>query len=90
MATSYFGDYRSSASEQTESTRQIADLSEHAHVAEEHTEEAKSLENLSTEDLERLIAETEGTTPAVIDNEPDEPSIKVITPSEEDDPLSVV
>jgi len=61
-----------------------------AHVAEEHTEEAKSLENLSTEDLERLIAETEGTTPAVIDNEPNEPSIKVITPSEEDDPLSVV
>ena len=61
-----------------------------AHVAEEHTEEAKSLENLSTEDLERLIAETEGTTPTVIDNEPDEPSIKVITPSEEDDPLSVV
>ena len=61
-----------------------------AHVAEEHTEEAKSLDNLSTEDLERLIAETEGVTPSVIDNEPDEPSIKVIQPSEEDDPLSVV
>ena len=61
-----------------------------AHVAEEHTEEAKSLDNLSTEDLERLIAETEGVTPSVIDNEPDEPSIKIIQPSEEDEPLSTL
>jgi len=59
-------------------------------VAEEHTEEAKSLDNLSTEDLERLIAETEGTTPSIIDNEPDEPSLKIIEPSEEDEPLPVV
>lgn len=61
-----------------------------AHVAEEHTEEAKSLDNLSTEDLERLIAETEGTNPSVIDNEPDEPSLKIIEPYEEDEPSSVV
>jgi hypothetical protein len=67
-----------------------------AHVAEEHTEEAKSLDNLSTEDLERLIAETEGVTPTVIDHEPDldtdldpQPTT-IIHPSEDDDPNAPV
>lgn len=64
-----------------------------AHVAEEHTEEAQTLDNLSTEEIERLIAETEGVStpsaPSVIDNEP-APAIKIVPSSEEDDILSVV
>lgn len=57
-----------------------------AHVAEEHTEEARAIENLTTEEIEALIAETEGHAPPVIDAEP----TRVINPTEDDDPASVV
>jgi len=55
-----------------------------AHVAEEHTEEAQTLDNLSTEEIERLIAESEGGS-SVIEHEP-----TVIHPSEDDDPNAPV
>lgn len=53
MATSYFGDYRSSASEQLESTRQIADLSDHAQALEANID----ISDLLTDEQERKIVQ---------------------------------